>query len=728
MPISSGFSGPTVAGGYVYVTDAVTEPEHMERIHCFESLTGESKWTVSYPCDYGPIGFRAGPRASMTVDEGRAYALGAVGHFYCLDATTGEVLWNKNLVEEYKISLLPWGIAPSPLVEQDLVILQIGGSNGACVVAFDKKTGQERWTALEDPTSYASPIMIEQAGRRQLVCWTGTHIAGLDPISGRVFWRYPFAHDKGWIDPITTPVSSANRLFVSCPQDGAIMLKLSSEEPQMKVLWEQLGPGGRRAHGFHSSFAAPIFQGEYLYGTDNYGCLRCLDVNTGEPIWEDRTATTQANWATTHMVCNGDRIWIFNDRGELIISRLSPQGFELISRAQLIEPTRVQFNRRAGVCWSHPAFANKHVYARNDEELVCASLAADEIKSQPLAHTREGHAATGDQVRAAPPALVAPFDADEARQSQQAWAAYLGTPAEYQNMLGMKCVLIPPGEFDMGSPPADLDRLTQLAREGKLPAWYVDRIGDEGPQHHVKISKPFYMSRYEVTVKQFRYLVRWGEYRPAAEEEQRGGRGYDAASAEVRTGTAHTWEHPGFTQTDEHPVVNVSWNDAVAFCEYLTSLEGDPCRMPTEAEWEYACRCGALLQWTHSDDESRLPEVANVADTSLKREWSQAADRLTSPWDDGYPFTAPVGRFQANAFGLFDMHGNVWEWCQDWHDHACFGHSPSDDPAGPETGVNRVLRGGSWNQIAPASRSAFRYSRAPSERSFDAGFRVVQTW
>ena len=164
------------------------------------------------------------------------------------------------------------------------------------------------------------------------------------------------------------------------------------------------------------------------------------------------------------MVSNGDKTWLFNDRGELVISRMSPQGFELISRAQLIEPTRIQFNRRAGVCWSHPAFANKHVYVRNDEELVCASLAADDIKSQPLAQTREGHAATGDLERVAPPVLIAPFDSDEARQSQQAWAAYLGTPVEYQNMLGMKCVLIPPGEFDMGSPPADIDRLTQSAR------------------------------------------------------------------------------------------------------------------------------------------------------------------------------------------------------------------------------------------------------------------------
>jgi len=201
--------------------------------------------------------------------------------------------------------------------------------------------------------------------------------------------------------------------------------------------------------------------------------------------------------------------------------------------------------------------------------------------------------------------------------------------------------------------------------------------------------------------------------------------GYQAA---VSGSAYYTWENPGFVQTDEHPVVNVSWQDAVAFCDYLSSLEGDKCRLPTEAEWEYACRCGSLTQWTHSDDESRLSEAANIADVSLKQKWDQAADLLTSPWDDGHPYTAPVGQFQASAFGLYDLHGNVWEWCQDWSDRDYYRHTPLEDPPGPDSGLEHSLRGGSWNQIAAASRCAFRYSRSPSERSCDTGFRVIQTW
>lgn len=202
VPISSGFSGPTVASSRVFVSDAVTEPEQKERVHCFDAVTGKTIWSHSYSCDYGPISFRAGPRASVTIDAGRAYALGAVGHFHCFDAASGGVLWKKDLVGEYGIDLLPWGIATSPLVEQGLVILQIGAGDDRCVVAFDKETGQERWTALDDPTSYASPVVVDQAGHRVLVCWTGAGVVGLDPITGTVYWKHLFAHPKGWIDAI----------------------------------------------------------------------------------------------------------------------------------------------------------------------------------------------------------------------------------------------------------------------------------------------------------------------------------------------------------------------------------------------------------------------------------------------------------------------------------------------------------------------------------------------
>lgn len=176
IPISSGYSGPTVADGRVYVTDYVAAPKQTERVHCVDWETGETVWSHTYACPYRGISYQAGPRASVLIDEGRAYSLGTMGHLFCFDAAKGSVLWKRDLNEQYKIQMPNWGIAASPLVEDDLLIVQIGGED-ACLVAFDKTTGEQRWKALSDDASYSAPLVIEQAGARVLVCWTGNTLA-----------------------------------------------------------------------------------------------------------------------------------------------------------------------------------------------------------------------------------------------------------------------------------------------------------------------------------------------------------------------------------------------------------------------------------------------------------------------------------------------------------------------------------------------------------------------
>jgi outer membrane protein assembly factor BamB len=372
-PISSGYSGPTVAAGRVFVTDYVTRPKEVERIHAFSEATGEPLWTHTYDCTYADIDYKAGPRAAVTVVDGVAFALGAVGHFHALDAKTGDVLYQKDLRKEYKIRMPGWGISAAPLVEKDLVILHVGGE-GACLVAFDRKTGKERWRALDDKASYSAPIVIDQAGRRVLVCWTGENVVGLNPATGDVLWKYPFKPTRMVIS-IVTPVVDQERLFVSSFYDGSLLLKLSEDKPEVKPIWRRLGQNEHETDSLHAILSTPILSGDYIYGVDSYGQLRCLDAKTGDRIWENQTATPKERWGTIHMVRNGERVWMFNERGELIIATLSPEGFKEISRAKLIDPTRVQLSRRSGVCWSHPAYANKHIFARNDEELVSASLA-----------------------------------------------------------------------------------------------------------------------------------------------------------------------------------------------------------------------------------------------------------------------------------------------------------------------------------------------------------------
>jgi outer membrane protein assembly factor BamB len=376
VAIASGYSGPTVADGRVYVTDRVVEPEQIERVHCFDWETGQRIWSHSYPCEYRNVSYEAGPRAAVTIDQGRAYSLGTMGHFFCFDAADGTVLWSKDLGSDYRIRMPIWGISSAPLVEGDLVVVQIGGEDGACLVAFDKKTGSERWKALDDQASYSAPIVIEQAGHRVLVCWTGDRVVGLNPQSGELYWEHPFTPSR-MVLAIASPVVEQNRVFVTAFYDGSLMLRLDPHRLSVEPVWRRKGPDEKNTDSLHSIISTPYLEGDYIYGVDSYGELRCLEADTGNRLWESLEATPKARWSNIHFVKNADRVWMFNERGELIISRLSPDGFQEISRAKLIEPTLDQLRQRGGVCWSHPAFAYQHVFARNDKELVCASLAQE---------------------------------------------------------------------------------------------------------------------------------------------------------------------------------------------------------------------------------------------------------------------------------------------------------------------------------------------------------------
>lgn len=377
VEIGGGYTGPTVADGRVYVTDRLTEPEEIERIHCFDWTDGSKIFTHSYPCKYGKLGYRAGPRASVTVDDGRAYALGAVGHLFCLDAVSGKVLWEKDPAADFDVKLQTWGISAAPLVEGDLLILQIGGRDGACIVALDKATGRRRWAALDDPASYSAPICIDQAGRRVVVCRTGTRAVGLDARSGRLYWQHTIGFER-WPIAVPTPVVHGDKLLISCVDKGSLMLRLLADRPAVEKIWWRYTSDEFNTDSLQPLMSTPLLTDEHIYGVSLYGILRCLQADTGDRVWEDRSATSQVRFGHLHIVPNGERAWMFNDRGELIIARLSPKGFEEISRAKLIKPTLGQLRRRDGVTWSHPAFAYKHVFIRNDEELVCASLAAED--------------------------------------------------------------------------------------------------------------------------------------------------------------------------------------------------------------------------------------------------------------------------------------------------------------------------------------------------------------
>jgi formylglycine-generating enzyme required for sulfatase activity len=172
-------------------------------------------------------------------------------------------------------------------------------------------------------------------------------------------------------------------------------------------------------------------------------------------------------------------------------------------------------------------------------------------------------------------------------------------------------------------------------------------------------------------------------------------------------------------------VVNVSWNDAAAFCNWLSDKEGKRYRLPTEAEWEYACRAGTTARFPTGDEDSSLKDAANIGDVSLKKSWD-AATWVVS-WNDGFAFTSPVGTWKPNGWGIYDMVGNAGEWTQDWFDPEYYQKSPATEPRGPATGEFRVVRGGAWYYHPPFQRSAMRVPGCPpSSRNVLVGFRVVR--
>ncbi len=374
-PIGAGYSGPTVWGGRVYVSDRLTEEEEVERVHCFDWKSGEVLWSHTYACDYGRISYDAGPRCSVLVHGAKAYSLGTAGHLFCFHAAKGDVLWKHDLNEEYDIQMPIWGIAASPVVEDDLLIVPASGMD-AYLVAFDLEKGEERWRSLSDRGNYSAPIVIDHAGERILVCMTGDRIVGVSPKTGELCWEYPFK-PRNMPLGVAAPVHHEDLLLFTAFYDGALALALDPDELEVEKLWRRRGQNEIKTDALQGIISTPLILGEHIYGVDSYGQLRCLRLADGERVWEDLTATPKARWSNIHFVQNGDRTWMFNERGELLIGELSPEGFRELSRARLIEPTLAQLDRRGGVCWSHPAFAYGHVFARNDEVLVCADLRAE---------------------------------------------------------------------------------------------------------------------------------------------------------------------------------------------------------------------------------------------------------------------------------------------------------------------------------------------------------------
>ena len=374
-PVHAGYAGPAVAGGRVFVTDARrgSGRQVVERTLALDEQTGSVLWTREWETDYSGLEttFALGPRATPTVDGNRVYVLGAMGDLLALDAANGHVVWQKDFVDDFSASIPSWGMTGSPLVDGDRLITLVGGEPDAKVMAFDKHTGKEIWRALsaDSEPGYNQPIIVEAGGARQLLIWHPLAISSLDPKTGRTYWEIPFLVDLGITVP--TLVQSGPYLFVTTFYNGARMIKLDPDKPAAMLLWRG------DSQSMHSIISTPVIQGDYIYGMSQ-GQLQCWEVATGKQVWRTRELIPGRTtpFATAFFVRNGDRYFINTERGDLVIGRLTPEGYREVSRTTLIEPTHPYAREPQGVVhWSHPAYANQHIVIRNDREILRASLA-----------------------------------------------------------------------------------------------------------------------------------------------------------------------------------------------------------------------------------------------------------------------------------------------------------------------------------------------------------------
>lgn len=381
--VALGYAGPAVADGRVYLMDYVRATGDItnnpgardkltgkERVLCLDARTGKEIWKHEYDRPY-QLSFPGGPRCTPTVVDGKVYALGAEGNLWCLDAQNGKVLWSVDFVKDYQAPTRVWGVAAHPLVAGDMVYCVVGGED-AMAVAFDKNTGREVWHALSGrEPGYCPPTMIEHGGATQLLIWLGESLNSLNPQTGSVYWTFPLEARFGMA--IAAPRKIGSQLFAS-NYGVAALLKLDDTKPAAEIVWE-----GEPKTSLYSANCTPFVEDGTIYGCDiDTGALMGVRLDDGKRLWQTLEPTAggerRVAYGTAFLVKQADRFVLLSERGDLIFAKLSPEGYQEISRCHVLDPTSQTFGRP--VLWSHPAFANRCMFVRNDKEIICVNMAA----------------------------------------------------------------------------------------------------------------------------------------------------------------------------------------------------------------------------------------------------------------------------------------------------------------------------------------------------------------
>jgi outer membrane protein assembly factor BamB len=356
LPVGKGYGGVTIVAGRVYLMDRQTAPQEIERVLCLDLKDGKPVWQHTWPVTYGEMGgYATGPRASVTISEGKAYVLGATGMAWCFDAATGKVLWQCDTVKKLQARVPQWGFAASPFLWQGNVLLHVGVENNGSVIALDQRTGKEVWRGGSDPAGYCTPEIIEHNGQKQLIQWGPENVQSLNPDNGQTLWTYPYK--------ITYGVSIAQPIY----RDGLLMVsgywhgtKVLVPDATPKLVWEE----DKKLCGLMS---APLFKDDKVYLLDKHAGLSCFELKTGKILWQDGNQLTPKD-RNPHMSLvwldqARDLVALLNASGELIYAKLKTDGAEVLARHQVI-----------GKTWAHPAFTQDSLVARSDTEVTAWKL------------------------------------------------------------------------------------------------------------------------------------------------------------------------------------------------------------------------------------------------------------------------------------------------------------------------------------------------------------------
>jgi formylglycine-generating enzyme required for sulfatase activity len=497
------------------------------------------------------------------------------------------------------------------------------------------------------------------------VCLSRANLLGLDPADGKILWKLGLEADPKGEDSVSTPVISGNGIVCttfgpSSSSRSRLMCVVVDNGKPVKV-WTSKDVSRNRCQ-------SPVIWEDCVYLTgdvappqalqDRKGQLICYDLRTGGVLW--RSTAPQNTGGPPGKPTNdgggvftiaGGKALLLNGDGQVVMAEVSSKGCAVLGAVDFAADTAVPHPLPLAYHnLTSPILLQGRIYVRNHEKLACYDTTRSAPASRPST-TQASEPATRPAART--PDLI----------------------LDLGNNVTLKCALIPAGSFIMGS-----------------PSYEKDRVSNEGPQHEVKIDKPFYLGMYEVTVDQYKQFVR---------------------------ATGHEPAELGIGQRGDHPVTNVTWEDAQAFCAWLAKKSGRGVRLPTEAQWEYACRAGTDTRFSFGQNDEEFCQYGNYCDQSSTANlaWQD------NDHNDGYDKTAPVGSYKPNPWGLYDMHGNVREWCGDVYAESVAGTDTG--PAAEDSGKLRVQRGGSWRDMASVCRSASRNGLPREYRFANNGFRTI---